>query len=230
MKKAAMRPFAFQARYHAAMNCPLCQHSDTPLFAEAGQRRYFRCSRCELTFLDPAQRPDAQTERAYYDLHQNSPDDPGYRAFLNRLAQPLSALLPANSHGLDFGCGPGPALARMLEEQGHRMALYDPIFAPNENALQQRYDVVTCTEVVEHFHQPQREFARFNTLVKPGGLLAVMTGMLDDQIDFARWHYRRDPTHVCFYRQATFAWWAQRYGWQRERECGDVVIMRQCGH
>ena len=31
---------------------------------------------------------------------------------------------------------------------------------------------------------------------------------------FATWHYRRDPTHVVFYREETFAWLAAHFGWE----------------
>ena len=58
----------------------------------------------------------AADEKAQYDLHENDPNDPGYRAFLDRLAGPLDKRLAPHSHGLDFGCGPGPTLSVMLEE------------------------------------------------------------------------------------------------------------------
>jgi SAM-dependent methyltransferase len=195
------------------MRCPLCQHHDCPPFARTDERDYCRCRRCELTFLNPQQLPAADTERAYYDLHENDPDDPGYRKFLDRLAAPLCEKLKPGSEGLDFGCGPGPALARMLEERGHRMTIYDPLFAPDATALQRQYDFVTCTEVVEHFHQPAKEFELLASLIRPGGVLAIMTSLLHDGIDFQKWHYRRDPTHVCFYRQQTFHWLEQQHGW-----------------
>ena len=186
------------------MNCPLCRQPHCPAFASAEGRDYFRCQRCELTFLDPAQRPDPDSEKAYYALHENDPDDPGYRTWLDRLAIPLCQQLNNPSNGLDFGCGPGPALARTLEERGHQMAVYDPLFAADASVLRWQYDFVTCTEVVEHFHQPAKEFELLARLVRPNGLLAIMTGLLHDRIDFHKWHYRRDPTHVSFYRAQTF--------------------------
>ena len=54
-----------------------------------------------------------------------------YREFLSRLEHPPNVpKLPAAAEGLDFGSGPGPTLSVMLEEQGYRMSLYDPFFAP----------------------------------------------------------------------------------------------------
>ena len=67
----------------------------------------------------------------------------------------------------------------MLEEQGYRMSLYDPFFAPSPDALERRYDFITCTETVEHFYQPGKEFRRLDRLLRSGGWLGVMTEMLE---------------------------------------------------
>ncbi|MCC1498350.1 methyltransferase domain-containing protein, partial [Alcanivorax sp. 1008] len=88
----------------------------------------------------------------------------------------------------------------------------------------QQYDFVTCTEVVEHFHQPAREFERLTSLLTPTGVLAIMTSLLDDGVDFHTWHYRRDPTHVSFYRQTTFNWIANHYRMQLPDMISDSVI------
>ena len=185
--------------------CPLCHHAHCPAFASVDGRDYFRCPHCELTFLAAALRPDAASERRHYDLHENDPHDPRYRRWLARLAEPLGARLAAPARGLDFGCGPGPALAMMLRERGHHMALYDPIYAADPQVLDTTYDFITCTEVVEHFHRPDAMFTLLAQLLAPGGWLGIMTAELHDSIEFSRWHYRRDPTHVCFYRPRTFA-------------------------
>ncbi|MEE4250976.1 MAG: class I SAM-dependent methyltransferase [Alcanivoracaceae bacterium] len=206
------------------MICPLCQHNPCLSFAQVDGLDYFRCQRCQLTFLDPAQLPEAEAERRHYDLHENHPTDPRYRDWLDRLAIPLGERLVGSSEGLDFGCGPGPALAQMLSERGHAMSLYDPVYAADVSVLQRDYDFVTCTEVVEHFHHPGREFERLATLLRPGGWLAIMTSLLHDGIDFRKWHYRRDPTHVSFYRQATFSWIANHYRMQLPDMISDSVI------
>ncbi|ENO83916.1 class I SAM-dependent methyltransferase [Thauera linaloolentis] len=190
-------------------------------------RDYLRCVVCEATFLLPAQRPAAGAERAEYELHRNHPADPGYRRFLGRLAAPLLARLAPVSTGLDYGCGPGPALAPMLRAAGHAVALYDPFFMPDAAALARTYDFVTCTEVAEHFHDPAREFARLDGLLRPGGWLAVMTCFQTDDARFARWHYRRDPTHVVFYREATFRHLAGHFGWRCEVPCKDVALLNK---
>lgn len=207
--------------------CPVCLESAPRPFMVVGGRDYWRCEACEATFLAPTQRPTPADERAEYLLHANDPQDAGYRCFLSRLAGPLLARLPPACEGLDYGCGPGPALAAMLREAGHDVALYDPFFAPDAAVLERRYDFITCTEAAEHFHDPAGEFDRFDRMLRPGGWLALMTCFQTDDARFARWHYRRDPTHVVFYRAATFQCIARRFGWQCEVPCKDVVLMRK---
>ncbi|MEM6495920.1 MAG: class I SAM-dependent methyltransferase [Pseudomonadota bacterium] len=152
------------------IQCPVCLAGTTAVLAAIDERTYHRCKRCHATFLDPDQLPSRDQERAHYDTHENDPADPKYREFLNRLAGPLLARMDDGLQGLDYGCGPGPALAQMLREAGHTMAIYDPFYEPERSVLEAGYDFITCTEVVEHFHRPRAEFARFNKLLKPGGL------------------------------------------------------------
>jgi 2-polyprenyl-3-methyl-5-hydroxy-6-metoxy-1,4-benzoquinol methylase len=182
-----------------------------------------------MVFADPASRPDRFAERAEYDRHRNDPSDPGYRTFLSRLAKPLLERLTPGMEGLDFGSGPGPTLSVMLEEAGMHVTLYDPQYAPQPTVLERRYDFVTATEVVEHFHDPARDWARLASLLKPGGVLGVMTKQPLDRDRFEQWHYKDDPTHVSFHRPRTFAWIAERFGLTHELIGPDVAIFRRNG-
>lgn len=207
--------------------CPVCRHQTSLPFIKVEQLQYWRCPRCMATFLDPGQRPGAAREKAEYDRHQNLPGDPGYRHFLSRLASPLLERLEPASEGLDFGCGPGPTLSLMMTEAGHRMALYDPFYHPDATALSKRYDFITCTEVVEHLHAPAQVFQQLHDCLRPGGWLGIMTRFQTDDGRFANWHYRRDPTHVVFYRTETFAWLGEDWGWSMDIRPPDVVLARK---
>jgi SAM-dependent methyltransferase len=207
-------------------DCRLCgaRAAATPLEASSG--RYWHCAACGLIFLDADGLPDAAAERAYYLTHDNRVDDPRYRAFLARLADPLCRLLAPGAAGLDFGCGPGPALAAMLAERGHPTAVYDPFFAPDPSPLDRHHDFVTCTEVVEHLHRPDETFALLASLLAPGGRLAVMTETHPGAHAFADWYYHRAPTHVAFYARPTFDRIAADFGWEIEFDDDRVVIFR----
>jgi hypothetical protein len=83
------------------------------------------------------------------------------------------------------------------------------------------------TEVAEHFHHPAREFSRLAGMLRPGGWLAVMTTLLSNDVVFEDWYYRRDPTHVVFYRRETFHRIAAMCGLNCETPGGNVVLMRR---
>lgn len=194
--------------------CPLCRSADAACYhASAERQQYFRCPRCTLVFLDPSQRLSRQDERARYELHRNEHGDPEYVRFLRRLADPVIERLPPGASGLDFGCGPAPVLSAILADAGFPCASYDPFFAPADALLARRYEFVTCSEVVEHTHDPAATFAQLGRLLVPGGLLGVMTRFYGLEAPFATWWYRRDPTHVCFYAESTMRWIAERHGW-----------------
>ncbi len=210
---------------HTTLTCTLCAHGAAAC-GEDRFRAYFHCPECDLIFADPACQLDCAAEKARYDLHHNDPDDARYRAFLARLTAPLLTRLRAGMHGLDYGCGPGPALARMLTEAGMVMSLYDPFYAPDRGVLKCLYDFVTCTETAEHFHRPGDEWPRLVGLVRPGGWLGVMTKMHTGRARLLDWHYINDATHVSFYSWATFGWIGRRWGLSVEAAGPDVILMR----
>lgn len=206
--------------------CPLCA-TVAERYGEDPRRAYFHCPNCDVVFADPASHLDERGEKAEYDLHQNDPADQGYRRFLSRLANPLLARLSRGMLGLDYGCGPGPALSAMLEEAGMIMAIHDPFYSPNLEALARRHDFVTCTEVVEHFSTPAHDWARLTALVKPGGWLGIMTKPVISRERFFSWHYKDDPTHVTFYSPVTFAWLGAHFEFTVERVDQDVFLMQK---
>ncbi|MCV0438166.1 MAG: class I SAM-dependent methyltransferase [Hydrogenophaga sp.] len=209
------------------MRCPVCEGPEGRPFQVIDGRAYGRCGCCEATFLLPEHWPTPEAERAEYALHRNASDDAGYRGFLQTVVAPLLQRLPPAQHGLDYGCGPGPVLASMLREAGHTVALYDPVYQRDPTPLTGSYHFVTCTEVAEHFHRPADEFRRLDALLRPGGWLALMTCFQTDDARFAQWHYRRDPTHVVFYREATLRWLARHHGWRCEVPCANVALMQK---
>lgn len=206
-------------------HCPLCFNPQLVHFHRDNKRDYWRCLQCYLVFVPASQHLSLPAEKAIYDLHQNDVDDPGYRQFLSRLARPLLTALPDGAYGLDFGCGPGPLLANILEQQGHTLKLYDPLYADYPQHLQQRYDFITCTEVAEHFRRPHQEFAQLFALLNPRGLLAVMTKLVINQAAFAHWHYKNDQTHISFFSTETFQWLAEHYACNVAFIGSDVIFL-----
>lgn len=208
--------------------CPLCDDlSINKTYFQDTRRNFYSCETCHVVFVPPEQFLSAEEEKAAYDHHQNSPDDPDYRRFLSRLFIPVNQQLPPGSHGLDFGSGPGPTLSKMFEEAGHSMTIYDYFYANDRSVLEQPYDFITATEVVEHLHRPNQELEGLWHILKPGGILGIMTKRVKNREAFAKWHYKNDLTHVCFFSEATFQWLAEQ--WQAELTIvgNDVVLLKK---
>ena len=90
-----------------AYRCPLCHAEEIQkTYHRDRNRDYHLCPICHLVFVPPDQYLSSQEEKAQYDLHQNSPNDQGYRQFLSRLFIPMQKRLAPGSRGLDFGSGP----------------------------------------------------------------------------------------------------------------------------
>ena len=204
--------------------CPLCLSESIRQLATVDSKPYWRCDECHLTFLSSEFYLSSEDELARYLLHENNPEDSRYRQFLSRLTDHLISKLQPGAKGLDFGSGPGPTLSVMLEEAGFSMDIYDPYFAPDTAPLEREYGFITCTETVEHFYYPAKEFHRFDQLLRHGGWLGVMTEMLESDAGFANWWYHTEPTHVCFYKRETMAWIATQYGWRVEYPQKNVTL------
>ncbi len=206
--------------------CPLCGSTTAERMAGAPDRRYLLCDACALVYLDPAQRPSPADERARYEHHHNDADDPDYVRFLRELADPMIERLAPGARGLDFGSGPAPALASLFTNAGFPCAAYDPYFAPDHTLLDDRYDFIACSEVIEHVYDPAAALAHFSRMLAGGGLLGIMTRFRDGTVPFDTWWYRRDVTHVCFYSKATMEWIAGRFGWTLELPRPNIALFR----
>lgn len=198
--------------------CSLCL-SPTEFFTTWKTRTYFRCSTCSLIQLSSEDHPSSSEEESEYLMHNNDPEDQGYRRFLSRVTKPVLKWLEQthsfSAELLDFGCGPEPTISVMLAEEGWTMENYDPIFFPNAALLENRYDLVVCTEVVEHFFTPRVTWGVLIGLLKEKGRLVVMTHVSDKKsvpTEFVHWHYIREQSHVSFYHTDTMRWIAKGYG------------------
>lgn len=206
--------------------CPLCaSHHSYPL--PVAGKRYHRCRQCELVWLDAGDHLDEAAEKAVYDGHDNRVDDPRYRTFLMRAFGEVLARVPLPASGLDFGCGPGPALVAMGREAGYDMVGYDKFYADFPELLTRQYDFITSTEVIEHIAEPRAVLDRLWACLKPGGMLVLQTQRVLGDERFKNWRYRHDPTHIVFFAEASFRVLAAR--WQAELEFphADVAVLHK---
>jgi len=206
--------------------CPLCNKKTLINgFHQDKRRQYQRCLVCSLVVVPKQFHLSAEKEKAQYDLHQNNPQDIRYRKFLSRAFEPLVGKLGRGAVGLDFGCGPGPAISVMGAEAGVKIENYDPYYYNNPELLERKYNFITMTEVIEHVSEPGELLSQLAEMMQPGAILAVMTKRIIDQDHFKSWHYKNDLTHICFYSDKTFTWIANEYHWKLEIIDKDVVYL-----
>lgn len=193
------------------IKCSLCR-ADAGYFYSGRNGDYFRCARCRGISLSPENFPDEKTEKARYETHNNDVSDVRYQKFVSPIVNEIVNSFSVNHKGLDFGCGTGPVIQYLLNQKGFSINLYDPFFRNNQSVLTKKYDFIACCEVIEHFHQPDREFQLLFSLLKPGGKLFCMTDFYGDDTDFEGWNYKEDPTHVFFYHSDTTEFIRENFG------------------
>ena len=93
--------------------------------------------------------------------------------------------------------------------------------------LSRQYDFITATEVVEHLSQPGEVLGRLWDTLKPGGWLGLMTKLVLSKEAFSQWHYKNDPTHICFFSRETFDYLCQSWGVTAEYPENDVILVRK---
>jgi 2-polyprenyl-3-methyl-5-hydroxy-6-metoxy-1,4-benzoquinol methylase len=138
-------------------------------------------------------------------------EDPRYQNFVRPLVNAVKEKYKPGSTGLDYGSGTGPVAAKLLRDDEYDITTYDPFFDKDASALRGHYDFIISSEVVEHFHEPAKEFRFLKALLKPGGHLFCMTLRYSEAIDFQKWHYVHDETHVIFYREETTRWMLEAF-------------------
>ncbi len=194
--------------------CKLCKgNTKTVIHEKFGTFHW--CRDCDFIFKDKSDHISEEKELEIYNSHQNSIDDPRYVAYFKRFIE--AAIISTGKEfkeGFDFGSGPSPVLATILErDYGIDMDIYDLNYAPNKTYLDKKYDLVTCTEVIEHLENPQEYFDLLASLMKDDGLLAMMTLFHpESEADFLNWHYIRDRTHISLFTPRTFAYMAEKSG------------------
>lgn len=148
---------------------------------------------------------------------------------LNSLFLPVMERLEPGARGLDFGSGPSPVLASMFRQEGFEVELFDQFYARNPRVLEKVYDFIILSEVIEHLKNTRGDLDRLYRILKPGGFLGILTGMLPEAGEFPKWHYKNDKTHVCFFSRDTFRWISAKWGAEVEFPGDNVAIVRKPG-
>jgi SAM-dependent methyltransferase len=195
------------------VQCPLC-FSTSSLFSTFRQKEYYHCPHCKAIFVGAQFLPTPHDEAERYKKHQNNIDDEGYLAFTAPLFRAITQWFTPAHRGLDYGSGTTSAISHSLVTARYQVQLYDPFFNDHKLLLEETYDYIICCEVIEHFHEPAKEFRQLSKMIKPDGKLFCMTSLFNHDMDFDSWYYKNDFTHVVFYTEATLQFICGTFGFK----------------
>ena len=103
--------------------CSLCESLNVVILYVSrnkfSNKIYYHCEECDLVFLPTTFHLNLTEQKERYLEHNNDVNDLDYRKFLSRLWSYLRPTLFKGAKGLDYGSGPGPALAAMIVEDGY---------------------------------------------------------------------------------------------------------------
>lgn len=191
-------------------HCPLCAN-DADTFFKDSKHHFLLCPTCLGIFRDDNQFLSAVNEKKRYLLHRNDMEDKGYYQFVLPIINQVKLHMTQGAKGLDFGCGHTPVLSNYLIKEGYDMSVFDPIFFKDESVMNDQYDFIVCCEVIEHFCNPAYEFQKLFQTLGPKGKLICKTHLFDKGIDFDKWYYKNDPSHVFIYQAETIRWIKNNY-------------------
>ena len=205
--------------------CLLCQES-VNIFRNLKGKEYFKCINCHSIMLNSKNYISSEKEKKRYENHCNDVFDKKYQAFVFPIVESVLKDYDKKHKGLDFGSGTGPVITKLLRDNGYRIDIYDPFFANNKEKLKETYDYIVCCEVIEHFHHPSLEFEKLRAMLKPGGTLYLKTNIYSEEIDFERWYYKNDQTHVFFYHEIALKYIEKKYGFSELIITKDLIVFK----
>ncbi len=205
------------------MECTLCNTA----LKEKADDYYFVCSTCGAYVKDRQFYVSAEYEKNRYEEHNNDVNDSGYQKFTSPVIQTVLENFNTAHLGLDYGCGTGPVISKVLNDNGYHVKLYDPYFYPDDDYINHTYDYIFGCEVFEHFYQPKQEIEKLLELLKPNGKLIIMTHLYDRSKNFKNWYYRNDPTHVFIYTKKTVHYLKKIYKLKIEKQDERLIVLKK---
>jgi len=207
------------------MICPLCNSA----LINKKDECYYDCEICKAIVKDEKYRLTAAKEKARYETHNNDVNDVRYQNFVQPITNYVVEKFLPEHKGLDFGCGTGLVISSVLTKQGYDIVQYDPFFAPDKSVFNSRFDYIFSCEVFEHFFNPKQEIDTLTSLLKVKGALLIMTSLYNDEIEFKKWNYRNDATHVFIYRKETIEYIANKKKLEIDVLTNRFIALRKIG-
>jgi SAM-dependent methyltransferase len=185
--------------------CPACHHHLAHEFSRDLLRSYLECESCSLVYVPRDLLVSGADEKKRYEAHENNECDPKYRSYLMNLVELIVPDLKLGDQGLDFGSGKSTLLSSLFKEHGFQVNSYDLYFHPSSEMLEEKYDFIILSEVIEHLRDPLQCMNQLKSLLKPSGKFFIKTKFCPaDKASFDNWFYKRDITHVQFFNDSSF--------------------------
>jgi 2-polyprenyl-3-methyl-5-hydroxy-6-metoxy-1,4-benzoquinol methylase len=194
--------------------CPACgQMAHEASIERCGRYELYGCSDCGLQFWEPREMPDARWYEQMYGGRDETllPLEPGHKYFL------ADSLAPRGGELLDIGCGTGNFLAA-ARDAGYRVSGTEldrnaarfakerlgldrvlPLTVKEfvERHADEKFDVITFFEVLEHQAAPGEFLQKVKICLRPRGFIALsmpnrerwLTG--PDVLDYPPNHFLR---------------------------------------
>lgn len=190
--------------------CKICSNK-THSFEVKQNIKYYYCYNCDFISIDESKIPAPEKEKERYLEHNNGPDQEGYIQMFKRfIKEYITPHKNRISTTLDYGCGHSPILASLLKEQGFNVDIYDLYFAPEKVYENKKYNLITCTEVIEHLKDPLKTIKIQSKHLGEKGILALTTLFHPGNIqEFIPWWYHSDETHISFFTHKTMQYIAK---------------------
>lgn len=208
------------------LECPCCNEcSSTPWMRVPGQPpgtgdfELIRCSSCSHTWISNPPDPE-QLSRYYSPEYHEAVEHSGVND-RKRWGRQLDILSSYKTEGsiLDIGCSAGGFLAYLkngpwklygIEASAEtaekaRAATGGDIYAGdvlNADFAPQSFDVITCSDVLEHLYNPREVFRMVHRWLKPGGVFYVFVPNImswESRAFGSRWYGLDLPRHLHHY-------------------------------
>jgi SAM-dependent methyltransferase len=178
---------------------------------------YHRCSQCGFIFTIAFDEwtPDAFRQIIYNEQYVAVDSDFVERRPTENAKAVGNTLrdFRASVQLLDYGGGTG-LFAQRMREEGFRATTYDP-FGDFTELPQERFNCITCFEVLEHVPAPEETVATMAAMLEPKGMILFTTLLQPPDIDLRglQWWYASPRNgHISLYSAASLVTLFRRQG------------------
>jgi SAM-dependent methyltransferase len=226
--------------------CPVCDN-DARVSLKFNRNGYLvhLCRTCGVEFLFPQPTDEALSSIYTTNYFLGSESDVAARRVselkhsTGKLYLDVIASYVRSSHPrlLEIGCGSGDFLAEAqsrgfcvegLEVSEHAAEVAntrlgkDAVrvgFLEDTSFSEQSYDIVAAFDVIEHVRNPKKTLARIHALLKPGGMVAIVTPSLDSWSRrlLGRHWMEYKPEHITYFSERSLKQLLEETGFGKSR-------------